>query len=962
MSARNPFLTSRAEPVKATGSLRLHLNDAAECLYIEKGRVDLFYVLGDPDRSRLNHLARFEEGECLFGLVPPPGSGLNLVVTGSGETRLLRLPLEALREACHDGEQREWVARRLDHWLEKIAANVFPDEVPKTHQQLTGGEEITCRGDELLLPKKHVLWAKIHRGQASVGDMIPVNQASGFLPLTHGMFLIPEAESRIAFLKTETYLEAEPDWEGLQRFHGMVFQVVVFHHQRNEGEERERLQKKLENDRSLMKRAVLGFADVLRKASSREEALTTTVNPLYQAFMLVARAQRINFPGKLLDQARGASDSLDDLTLAVGIYKRLVILSDRWWRQDNGPLLGVVKGTKQPVALLPDGPGRYRMVNPATGARAAIDETLAATLRPRAYMLYRPLPNKPLSIRDLLSFGSGDIARDLLVIALLGGAAGLLGLVIPYATGMVFDQAIPKSSRATLAFLALGLLVTALVTALYSITRGFAMLRMEGRLDTLLQGAIWDRIMRLPVPFFREYSSGDLVVRAMGIDQMRRMVTGSVASSLISSIFSVFYFFQLFYYSWGMALLGAGLSLVALAPLVLVVLKIRLERQIANLEGKLSSMVLQIIHGIAKLRVSGSEIRAFARWAQPFGEKKKLAFKAGLIESFTMVWNSVFSIFSMIAIFSFMMYLVDEGKGLSLGAFLAFNAAFSLFLAGVLDFSNTLVSLLKLVPIYERAKPILQTMPEEDENTTPPGVLKGRIEVSNLRFRYHEDGPLILRDVSIKVEPDEFVAIIGPSGSGKSTLFRLLLGFEKPGAGAIYYDNRDLSGLSIKAVRRQIGVVLQNGRLVPGSLFQNIVGSLPLTEADAWEAAAMAGFDQDIKEMPMGMHTLIGESGGTLSGGQVQRMLIARALANKPKILFFDEATSALDNQTQAVVSRGLDRLRVTRLVIAHRLSTIVNADRILVLDKGRLVQNGTYQELMQREGIFRELARRQIA
>ncbi len=256
----------------------------------------------------------------------------------------------------------------------------------------------------------------------------------------------------------------------------------------------------------------------------------------------------------------------------------------------------------------------------------------------------------------------------------------------------------------------------------------------------------------------------------------------------------------------------------------------------------------------------------------------------------------------------------------------------------------------------------MQTTPEEDESTTPPGVLKGRIEVSNLRFRYHEDGPLVLRDISTTIEPDEFVAIIGPSGSGKSTLFRMLLGFEKPESGAIYYDNRDLSGLSIKAVRRQIGVVLQNGRLIPGSIFQNIVGSLPLSEADAWEAAAMAGFDQDIKEMPMRMHTLVSEGGGTLSGGQVQRLLIARALANKPKILFFDEATSALDNQTQAVVTQSLDRLRVTRLVIAHRLSTIVNADRILVLENGRLVQSGTYEELMGQEGVFRELARRQIA
>jgi ATP-binding cassette subfamily C protein len=266
------------------------------------------------------------------------------------------------------------------------------------------------------------------------------------------------------------------------------------------------------------------------------------------------------------------------------------------------------------------------------------------------------------------------------------------------------------------------------------------------------------------------------------------------------------------------------------------------------------------------------------------------------------------------------------------------------------------------VPTYERAKPILETLPEVDEMKADPGELTGELEVSHVSFRYREDGPIVLKDVSVQVKPGEFVALVGPSGSGKSTLFRLLLGFEKLEAGAVYYNGRDLVGLDIREVRRQIGVVLQNGKLMAGDIFTNIIGSSLLTLEDARQAARMAGLEDDLKAMPMGLHTVISEGGGTLSGGQRQRLLIARALVHRPRILFFDEATSALDNRTQAIVSESLDNLQATRIVIAHRLSTIMNADRIYVLQDGRVVQQGTYDELIQAEGVFADLAKRQMA
>ncbi|HEY9805050.1 MAG TPA: ATP-binding cassette domain-containing protein, partial [Candidatus Obscuribacterales bacterium] len=210
--------------------------------------------------------------------------------------------------------------------------------------------------------------------------------------------------------------------------------------------------------------------------------------------------------------------------------------------------------------------------------------------------------------------------------------------------------------------------------------------------------------------------------------------------------------------------------------------------------------------------------------------------------------------------------------------------------------------------------------------------------------------------------PGEFIAIVGPSGSGKSTLFRLLLGFESPQIGQVFYDRQNLLSLDIHAVRRQIGVLLQNSRTNTASIFENIAGNALITMDEAWEAARHAGFADEITAMPMGMHTVVSEGGSNLSGGQRQRLLIARALALKPRILLFDEATSSLDNQTQAIVSESLKKLQITRIVIAHRLSTIQDADRIYVLEAGRVVQQGSFQQLMSQEGLFFRLMQRQIA
>jgi ABC-type bacteriocin/lantibiotic exporter with double-glycine peptidase domain len=307
-----------------------------------------------------------------------------------------------------------------------------------------------------------------------------------------------------------------------------------------------------------------------------------------------------------------------------------------------------------------------------------------------------------------------------------------------------------------------------------------------------------------------------------------------------------------------------------------------------------------------------------------------------------------------------MYYLAAQTK-VSPSEYIAFNTAFGAVSAAFASLTGVALSVARIKPILEMAEPILKAEPESSENKSMVTKLNGNIELSNVYFRYDQNMPWVVNGMSLKIRAGEYVAIVGRTGCGKSTLVRLLLGFETPEKGAIYYDGKDLAGLDLRSLRRRIGTVTQNGSLFQGDIYSNIVISAPqLGLDDAWKAAELAGIADDIRAMPMGMQTMIAEGQGGISGGQKQRLMIARAVAARPKILIFDEATSALDNKTQKQVSDALDGLKCTRIVIAHRLSTIRNCDRILVLEGGRILEEGSYDELIAKGGFFAELVERQ--
>jgi NHLM bacteriocin system ABC transporter ATP-binding protein len=954
-------------PFALEGNRPILLDDPEAVYIVHAGKVDIFSVQltdGEVTAPR-RHMVRVEAGGVFFG-VEPPGSarGTALLAGGVPGTQVLKLRLARWRELAAGLEDRDVVVSMVGRWVTDVSGAIVRTMRPQNPIFLEEGKEVALQPGDVAIPRAGVLWVQELSGESTFSDredLTPIGE-NGFLPLTERAWLRASQPSTIVSVDTATFFERDPEWTGLTAFHRLLLEAIDSNIKQEMAVERARLEQKAASQRLVVEDALVRVASVLSRERSEQLPADGRSDPLLTACRLVAEASGIELtvpPGS----SKGSMEhrAVWSLSRASGVRVREVTLEGTWWRRDNGPILAFTADEEHPVALLPASSSSYTLHDTGTGTQVHVTDEVAAGLAPFAFVLYRPFPPHALSLRELLSFGTRDSKRDLLIVLATGCAGGLLGIVTPIVTGRIVDTVIPSGDRGQLVTIWFLLFAIAIATALFQITRSIAMLRVEGRMDASLQAALWDRLLGLPVPFFRRYSAGDLGVRAMGINLIRQLLSGAVITSILGAIFSVFNLALLFYYSPTLALLACGLIAVAIGFITLTsVLLVRRQRPLLEIQGRISGLVLQIINGIAKFRVVGAENRAFALWADEFADQKRVAFKTREIGNYLAVFNAAYPIITTLTIFAAV--AAFSRSSLSTGDFVAFTVAFSQVLNAGLQTSASLASILAIVPIYERAQPILQTLPEVDGAKTDPGELTGDIEVNHISFRYKQDGPTILKDLSLRVEPGRFVALVGPSGSGKSTMLRLLLGFETPESGAIYYDGQDLAGLDLRAVRRQTGTVLQNGKVMTGLLLQNIIGSSLLTVDDAWEAARMAGLEDDIKEMPMGMFTLVSEEGGTFSGGQRQRLLIARAIASKPRIIFFDEATSSLDNRTQEQVSRSLEGLHATRVVIAHRLSTIVNADYIYVFQDGQIIQQGTYTELIEQPGLFAELAKRQIA
>ncbi|NJO62317.1 MAG: NHLP bacteriocin export ABC transporter permease/ATPase subunit [Richelia sp. RM2_1_2] len=926
---------------------------------IQSGSLALFAINvehGVPKGKR-RYLFSVKAGEAMFSAMLTE-SGQQILAIALEETQLVRVNKN---EFCLITP--ETAINQIERWVNLLSSIVseFTLQILPTPVQAPGCAVLGSK-EVFQAPQDVVVWVKVLQGQANLLglDELELTSDIGRIPLLADLWLQAQDILEIDSVNTDK-LEINTLLTGLNCLQTFVIQAIGQLEQLAVKVELGRLQQREQLNNGAIANTLDNFANIfdvqtsnpIKQPLNQEEALLFAAGAVGRFLDIT-----ISPPGNSEDLRR-FREPIEAIARASRIRMRRITLRDKWWQQDSGPLLTYTLEDHRPIAIIPISDTRYQIIDPLQQTRCVCNEKIAATLSPTAYTFYRPLP-KNLQILSLLGFALRGHSKELFTLLFAGIATTLLGMITPQAIAILIDNAIPDADRALLLQLALGLFVATLAQTLFQLTQGVAIMRLETFADTSTQAAVWDRLLNLKPSFFRSYSMGDLSARVSVISQIRAKLSNTLLKSFFSSVFSLLNLGLLFYYSIPLALIATFVALINVAVTIISgVLTLRKVRPLLSLQGQLFGIMVQIIGGVSKFRTAGAEPRAFAYWGKQYHRQLHLTLESQKIEDNLVVVNNLLSALTPAVIFAFATNLL-QGDGISTGTFLAFNMAFGTFISGTTSLSSTVVDILEVLPLWERAQPILQAIPEVDGSKSDPGRLSGRVEIKNVIFRYRNDGSLTLDDVSLRAEPGEFIALVGPSGSGKSTLLRLLLGFDTPESGSIYYDGQELAGLDVNAVRRQLGVVLQGSRLMSASIWENISSNAVLTMDEAWLAAKMAGLADDIAAMPMGMHTVVSEGGTNLSGGQRQRLLIARALALRPRILLFDEATSALDNRTQAIVSESLEQLNVTRIVVAHRLSTIRNADRIYVMQNGRLVQQGNFEQLGDREGLFSQLIGRQ--
>jgi NHLM bacteriocin system ABC transporter ATP-binding protein len=972
---------SLGETYSAEGHQPFLIDQAADLWMVTQGEVHLFVVSLDENRQAVGarkHFASFKQGDVFHGMDFSSFSN-GFLAAGTTGARVSRADETAVFDAA-DGEGLAQLASALERWVASMSTGVTRDmphrPKPNALADMAGAPTAQTPRQGIISTRKQVMWV-----QFNGGDFLFLGSEEVFFPEPTGMLpLAPDAwiesfESRdVGIFPAAAVLAAGSMTDSLVVFHQLLCTCEFINKRLGAVDEFHRLKTKSEYQLAARRSALAEIAAVLdpkwaeladaRGTESRDHALLTVARLVGTAIGAQVRPN----PGARRTEDKNVQ--LLDIAKASRLRVRDIALRDEWWRMDNGPFIAFIDATNEPCAAIPDSPEKYSLINGATGEKVTITPEVAASLHPIGKTLYVPFPDGKITPWVLMKYGARGLKPDILRTLLMGVILGMMGMAAPYFTGQIFESVIPAAQTDQLTQMCLALIAVAIGTASFELVRGLAVARIESKMDYSIQSALWDRLIALPLGFFRDYTTGDLANRAYGIDSIRDLVSKTGVTAILGMFTGSFYLFQMLQFNMSLGLAGIGLSLVAAVFTGWINMwQLSYQRNLYAIIGKITSTILQFISGVAKIRVSGSEDHAFKVWASNFIKQRRVSWTVGRISNISATFNRVFPLICSLVLFRFMQSVTEAAEAagqpppIKTGDFIAFNAAFGAFLGAVLQLSGASLSIFQVVPIFERFKPILVAEPEVDEAKSYPGELTGDIEIYNVNFRYRADGAMILKNCSIKIKPGQFVAFVGPSGSGKSTLLRVLMGFEKPESGKVYYDGQDLDSLDIREVRQQIGVVLQTSRLMPTDIYRNIIGNnTSITIERAQEAAAAAGLDDDIKKLPMGMHTVVAEGGGGFSGGQKQRLMIARAVVNRPRIMYLDEATSALDNRSQAIVTQSLDRLQATRVVVAHRLSTIMNADMIVVLVDGRVVETGNFKELMSLKGHFSELASRQIA
>ncbi|MYG41453.1 MAG: ATP-binding cassette domain-containing protein [Nitrospira sp. SB0677_bin_15] len=954
-------------PVPCAGNLPLAMDDPQFVWFIEKGTIDLFLVehRDGKEQSAPQHLMRADSGRLLLGVTPQAGNTtLSLIAKGLPNTLLRRLPITSLA-AVRSAE----LAEHVDTWVMDVSTMLSRDVAPRPRPDvLVGPTQKPESRSGRLSAQRGVVWvSELTLGAGLFMSLIDAAQGkSGDSPATIALtpvsWLTLTEEMPLYARSSRTLAEESLLLPALAHFHSVAFSL-------------ERLNRRL----AVVDQANLDRERATNRRADEEGARRRLFNlygllepeevggsdsALLDVLRIIGRHEGIDFKWPARTDVAGTAAALSKVLDASAVRGRQVRLdqADRWWMSDSGAMLAFRKDDGRPVALLPGLLGHYREVD-SLGCKTKVTPERAQSLCPEAWLFYPPLPSGVAGPRDLFRLARKRLTIDFVRFGLTGLLGGLIMLLPSVVAGFILNEVIPTGATSLLYSAIAALAALALIRALLHVLQGTTLMRLEGRATSRVEAAFWDRLLRLPLSCLHRYSAGDLAMRGMTFQNLRDTVQGVVANAVLSIVFLSPAFVLIYFYDARLGAITAAFGLLSFVVTIMLGLgqispQSRATRTIHHLAGRL----FQLINGISQLRVDGAEGSAFAVWARDYREQKLAELQRGTFETHLLAFGAALPLLAG-AVLILAITLPPGHVTITAGDFFVVYLLFMLFLTGIARLGRSFSTVAAIMPALEQVRPFLIEPPEISVEGESVETLGGEIVFDHVSFHYDPDGPLILDDVSIHARPGEFIAIAGESGAGKSTLFRLALGLDQPSGGAVYYDGRDLKHLNVKQVRRQVGTVPQTVQLHPQDLWDNIVGDYEgATAKDTWHAAKLAAVDRDIAAMPMGMFTNVGASASVTSGGESQRITIAHALLRNPRILLLDEATNWLDNESQSKIMANLAGLSSTRIIIAHRLSTLRQVDRIYVMQAGKVVQDGTFKELVATEGVFRDLVRRQMA
>lgn len=928
-------------------SVPLYLDDPSAAWRVTAGEVDLFVVPVDAESSpgRRYFVGSLPTGSLLLGAEPQAG-GWCFVAVGV-EAEVTELPEGWAKRLASDND----VSRGLHRWLHRIAGRLQVAGRVLAGSDFEFDADVTVAEGEVVGARREVAWFRAESTGFFVGAVeVPV---SVVLPVCGEGFLTARTAATGAFVNPAALSESERVAAVRWLTDAVLTGLVGLAEQRNAVSAAREVARRRQDEHAradaMNELGSIGKSEQLPSVSSDDAVLA--------ACQLLGELTDTPITAPADWSREDRTDHVRAIARASGVRVRAVTLAKDWQRRAFEPMVAFRAEHGEPVVVTPERRG-YLVIDPVDGSRTKLTRAQAADLRPTGYQFYPPLPPEGVGVRELLSFGlrggHGDLTR-MLVYSLIAGA---LSLAVPIATGAILGSLVPQGETGLIIGASVVLFLVVFASTGFLLARSGGLLRVQGRMLTGMQAGLWDRLIALPAEFFRRFSVADLSLRVTGVEMIQQIVASVASQTLLGLVTLAFSLALLFSYDTGLATFVLVVTLVVVViSSLLTVAQIRRLRAMYDAKGEASAVLLQLVQGIDKVRAAAAENRALDAWSSKFARQARQLLASQRISA---VRTAIYAALPVLLTLTVFTVVGNNPDMMSTAAFLSFTAALAQIASATNQLDLSVGYALNIVPIFDRMRPVLTEPVEITPGSSDPGLLSGKVALSNVSFHYPGMTSEVLSELNLEIEPGEFVAIVGPSGSGKSTLVRLLLGFERPNTGTVTFDGKDLTSLDVRAVRAQIGVAMQNAAVTGGDILSAIRGDWPLTEAQAWQAAAQVDLADDIRALPMGMRTLLGDNAVTFSGGQRQRLVLASVIARNPRLVLLDEATSALDSVTQAHVARSFEKLQVTRVVVAHRLSTIRNADRIVVLDGGRLVQQGSYAELAAQPGVFSKMVRRQ--